>query len=100
MVSGILVAILLDFSLGMFSWFVCIVDSLVGGIGQGFFFLLSSVEMMKSSLRRLRSLSLHKHGHRQRKEEGLIAHQDELFQAAEVSSHALFLRTFRRGGPF
>ncbi|XP_042388733.1 uncharacterized protein At2g33490-like [Zingiber officinale] len=39
--------------------------------------------MMKSSLRRLRSLSLHKHGHRQRKEEGLIAHQDELFQAAE-----------------
>ncbi|XP_074573636.1 uncharacterized protein At2g33490-like [Curcuma longa] len=39
--------------------------------------------MMKSSLRRLRSLSLNKHGHRQRKEEGLIAHQDELFQAAE-----------------
>ncbi|XP_074588687.1 uncharacterized protein At2g33490-like [Curcuma longa] len=38
---------------------------------------------MKSSLRRLRGLAFHKHGHEQRREEDLVAHQDELLRAAE-----------------
>ncbi|WOL17969.1 hypothetical protein Cni_G26762 [Canna indica] len=38
---------------------------------------------MKSSLRRLRGFALYKPGHKQRREEGLVAHQEELLQATE-----------------
>ncbi|RWW72711.1 hypothetical protein BHE74_00019468, partial [Ensete ventricosum] len=38
---------------------------------------------MKSSLRRLRGFALHKHEHKQRREKGLVAYQDELLQATQ-----------------
>nr|XP_009384299.1 PREDICTED: uncharacterized protein At2g33490 [Musa acuminata subsp. malaccensis] len=38
---------------------------------------------MRSSLRRFRGFALHKHEHKQRREKGLVAYQDELLQATQ-----------------
>lgn len=49
---------------------------------------------MKSSLRRLRGFAFHKDEQKQKREKGLVAHQDELLKASQVPlmTFSMFLR--------